>query len=60
MKDVRGLLRQLEGCVQEEIGAQGRAADTLQPTLVAVRTATSVNPNRRLPITAPQSSSEAM
>ena len=30
MSDVRALLRQLEGCLQEEIGAQARACECLQ------------------------------
>lgn len=38
MKDVRGLLRQLEGCVQEEIGAQGRVAERLEAQAAALRT----------------------
>lgn len=37
MKDVRATLRQLEGCVQEEIGAQGRAAQRLEEQAAALR-----------------------
>lgn len=37
MNDVRALLRQLEGCVQEEIGAQGRAAARLEAQAEALR-----------------------
>lgn len=35
--DVRATLRQLEGCVQEEIGAQGRAAERLEAQAEALR-----------------------
>lgn len=37
MTDVRALLRQLEGCVQEEIGAQARACERLQAQELALR-----------------------
>lgn len=37
MKDVRATLRQLEGCVQEEIGAQARAAERLAGQAQALR-----------------------
>jgi len=38
VSDVRATLRQLEGCVQEEIGAQGRAAERLEAQAEALRT----------------------
>lgn len=37
MKDVRALLRQLEAGVQEEIGAQARAAERLEEQAAALR-----------------------
>jgi hypothetical protein len=37
VKDVRGTLRRLEGCVQEEIGAQARAAQRLEEQAQALR-----------------------
>ena len=37
MTDVRATLRQLEGCVQEEIGAQARAAERLEAQALALR-----------------------
>ncbi|HVS20100.1 MAG TPA: hypothetical protein VMT18_15960 [Planctomycetota bacterium] len=37
MNDLRAILRQLEGCLQEEIGAQARAAERLEAQAEALR-----------------------